>query len=179
MAWRPPLPNSAGFKGKKSVMGRSWISSLPNEVMIIILSHLDPAELTKVTRVCKRWNAIISDDSCWRLAFETSFGVLPLRRVTSGSWRREYLTRRGLLNEWGRGRQAVTFEPRIGKVQVAYMSWDDCKLFVGSVEKGMISICQPISGKVEKESIFCGDEDRVPMQISVLKIDGYISFSHF
>jgi hypothetical protein len=169
---KPPLP----ITKKKSVPGKCWIAVLPNEILITILSHLDPIELSKVTAVCKRWNIIISDDSCWRLALQTAFGMLPSRRITSGSWRREYLTRRGLLKEWGKGRQAVTFEPRIGKVQVAFMSWDDCRLYAGSVEKGMVSICQPLTGKVERESIFCGDEDRVPMQISVLKIDGYSGF---
>ena len=171
MAWRPPLPNTA--KARKSSTGKCWIAILPNEIMAVILSNLDPIELTRVTAVCKRWHNVISDDSCWRLALHTSFGSLPLRRITAGSWRREYLTRRGLLKEWGRGRQAVTFEPRIGKIQVAYMSWDDCRLYAGSVEKGMVSVCQPLSGKVEKESIFCGDEDRVPMQLSILKVDGY------
>ena len=37
---------------------------------------------------------------------------------------------------------------------------------------GMIAICNPFTGKVEREAIFCGNTDeREPMEISVMKID--------
>ena len=38
----------------------------------------------------------------------------------------------------------------------------------------MVVVCNPLTGKVEKEAIFCGDEDRTPLPISILKFDRYI-----
>jgi hypothetical protein len=52
-------------------------------------------------------------------------------------------------------------------------------MYAGSLEKGMIALCNPFTGKVEKEAIFCGDEDRVAMPVSVLKIDRYLTFAHW
>jgi hypothetical protein len=60
-------------------------------------------------------------------------------------------------------------------VEQAFVDMEDGKMYAGSLEKGMIAICNPTTGKVEKDAIFCGDEDREAMQISVLKIDRYAS----
>jgi hypothetical protein len=114
------------------------MDKMPNEVLIFIFSNLDPFELKHASGVCKRWNLVISDDNCWRFAFEYYFGSIPLRRITTGSWRREYLTRTGLLKEWGRGRQAIQFEPRIGKIEHIYLDMDEQKLFAGSLQKGTV-----------------------------------------
>jgi hypothetical protein len=38
---------------------------LPREVVIVILSYLSPIQLSSCSRVCTKWNSIISNEKMW------------------------------------------------------------------------------------------------------------------
>ena len=117
---------------------KCFIHKIPDEVLIFILANLDPTDLKLASNICKKWHQVISDDGMWRSAFEKHFDCIPIRRITNGSWRREYLTRTGLLREWSKGRQAIQFEPRIGNIDQIYLDLEQSKLYAASLEKGFI-----------------------------------------
>jgi hypothetical protein len=76
---------------------KCFLLKIPDEVLVYIFANLDPSDLKLSSGVCRKWSQVISDDNSWRSAFENYFRSMPLRRITQGSWRREYLTRTGLL----------------------------------------------------------------------------------
>lgn len=46
--------------------GFPLINELPNELVMTILSFLDPSGMYAAVRVCKVWKEMISDESRWR-----------------------------------------------------------------------------------------------------------------
>ncbi|KAI8929995.1 quinon protein alcohol dehydrogenase-like superfamily [Entophlyctis helioformis] len=149
---------------------RCFIGRLPDEILIHVLSNLEHDELQHATAVCKRWKAVVSDEQCWRSAFANYFGTLPLRRIAARSWRSEYVQRIALARDWLKSKQGVQFDPRIGRLEEMFVDPIDGRLLIGSVQKGMISICHPSTGRVEKDTIFCSD-DAVALAVGALKID--------
>ena len=95
------------IKFVKPAQASSPILRLPVEACVHIFALLPAQSLAVVSAVCQRWYAIITDDSAWREAFWTNYGVPrghlenPTsalgRRVNSGNWKLEYVTRTQLL----------------------------------------------------------------------------------
>ncbi|ORY45465.1 WD40 repeat-like protein [Rhizoclosmatium globosum] len=144
----------------------------PDELLLLSLAHLDPLELRLCASVCRRWNAVINDDSCWRLAL-TGFmrGSLPVRRIAKKSWRSEFLRRFRLLKEWkAGGKRVVQFDPRIGRIEQILVDFDEDRLYAGSLEKGMVIICNPTTGKVERDAVYF-NTDLETREISTLLIE--------
>ncbi|KAJ3077371.1 hypothetical protein HDU98_000021 [Podochytrium sp. JEL0797] len=54
-------------------------SVIPDELLLVTLANLDPVDLRLCAGVCRRWNHVINDDACWRLALEGFMGCLPVR----------------------------------------------------------------------------------------------------
>lgn len=81
----------------------SALLATPPEILIRILSFLDPVSLATSGRVCRSLARLVRDDSTWRLAFTLNFGiedlrVVPaLRRLETSSWKMEYARRFELL----------------------------------------------------------------------------------
>ncbi|GAA5930988.1 uncharacterized protein JCM15063_002514 [Sporobolomyces koalae] len=98
--------------------GFSPIQELPFECLAHIFAHLPPRELGTCQLVCKVWNDVVGDETSWRSAFETYYGVTPNslgRRIESSSWRAEYIARVALMRLWHRSRTpTVIHNPSLG-----------------------------------------------------------------
>ncbi|KAJ3021706.1 hypothetical protein HKX48_007992 [Thoreauomyces humboldtii] len=139
-------------------------------LLIHVLGNLDYRNLQQAQLVCRRWYSVISDDSCWRHAFEINFGSLPLRRLGESSWRKEYLKRVQLLRGFQSGKHIVRFDPRIGKVDQFFLDYQDGWMYCGSLERGMVAFCHPSTGRVEKGYVYFTD-DHVPAKVECMLLD--------
>ena len=160
----PSLSNTSASK--------CFVDYIPDEVLVHVFSSLEPEAIKIASATCRRWRAVISDEQCWRSAFSNYFKALPLKRISPTSWRNEYLTRVRLAKDWNRGRYAVQFDPRVGSIDEMYIDELEGRMYVGSLEKGAVTICHPATGKIERDSIHFSD-DNEPLEIGAVKIDKY------
>ncbi|GAA5881620.1 hypothetical protein JCM16303_005512 [Sporobolomyces ruberrimus] len=116
------LPRAKG-KGKgrerdNHAYGSSPIQNLPLECLTHIFAHLAPRELGTCQLVCRVWNEVVGDETSWRTAFETYYGVTATslgRRIEPSSWRAEYIARVALMRLWHRSRTpTVIHNPSLG-----------------------------------------------------------------
>ncbi|KAJ3099822.1 hypothetical protein HDU97_002748 [Phlyctochytrium planicorne] len=169
-----PQPTSSLSSTHPSSNQPPPISILPDEILIQALANLDPYHLRLSASVCRKWNTVINDDGCWRTALECYLKALPTRRVARTSWRQEYLRRHQLQKEWQRslGKRVVQFDPRIGRIHCSFVEYDEeaPRMIVGSVDTGTAAVCNPLTGKVEKELIHF-NPDMSPIELGDLVID--------
>ncbi|KAI3406384.2 hypothetical protein KGF56_000865 [Candida oxycetoniae] len=103
-----PLSNDQHLTCSSDSEGQLNINNLPDEILIQILSQLDPVVLNNLRLVCKKWNHVINDKETWMKSFQTRFGILPTSSsfpsVTNGTnWMNEYFTRLEIMRTWKRG----------------------------------------------------------------------------
>ncbi|GAA5987520.1 hypothetical protein JCM5350_003113 [Sporobolomyces pararoseus] len=105
--------------------GSSPIQNLPFECLTHIFAHLPPRELGTCQLVCRIWNEVVGDETSWRTAFETYYGVNPSslgRRIEPSSWRAEYIARVALMRLWHRSRTpTVTTNPSLGALSSMFI----------------------------------------------------------
>ncbi|KAJ3153670.1 hypothetical protein HDU86_005169 [Geranomyces michiganensis] len=147
-----------------------YVDRLPNELLLHILANLDHTELRSSMLVCSRFHRVISDDTCWRYAFEINFGSLPIRRLGESSWQKEYIKRVQLLKGFRGGKHIVQFDPRIGNIAQFFLNYEDGWMYCASLEKGMVAFCHPSTGRVEKGFVYF-TEDRVPQAVASILLD--------
>ncbi|KUI55531.1 putative E3 ubiquitin ligase complex SCF subunit scon-2 [Cytospora mali] len=84
-----------------------FISALPNEISIKILSYLDTVSLCKAARVSRHWRVVADDDTVWHRMCEQHID----RKCTKCGWGLPLLERNKLRN-WTRRRQiAASHKP--------------------------------------------------------------------
>ncbi|GBB95240.1 hypothetical protein RclHR1_00250038 [Rhizophagus clarus] len=173
--------NTKGKRGKGGIViynaskapinGRCYINEIPTEILTHIFSQLEPNELNAAAQICKHWRWIITDDSCWKIALIQFFGFVPFRRLASDSWKNEYITRVKLLRIWQRGRGlTLAFDPRVGIIHNLYVDFVNSWMLAGSLDKGMVSRCDPSTGRISKDFIFSTREN-VSHSISAMLVD--------
>lgn len=95
--------SSDGGSSSDDSPGPSALLGVPPELLLRILSFLDPVSLATSARACRLLARLVRDDSTWRLAFTLHFGiedarVVPaLRRLENSCWKMEYARRFELL----------------------------------------------------------------------------------
>ncbi|KAJ3307669.1 hypothetical protein HDU76_004448 [Blyttiomyces sp. JEL0837] len=157
--------------GNLLVKGVCYVDRLPDEMLILVMANLDPSDLRLAGGVSKRWQRVINDDTCWRSALESFLGSIPLRRIAKSSWRKEYLRRFRLLREWKRGsKRIMQFDPRIGRITEIMVDLEENRMYAGSLEKGMVVLCNPTTGKVEKDAIFF-NADQNTMELATMIVE--------
>jgi hypothetical protein len=90
--------------------------------------------------------------------------------------------------DWTKGsRHVVQFDSRIGRIDEMYVDPEEDRMVVASLENGIISrsyifyelnfvtigiasLCNPITGKVDRDLIYFNN-DRVPQELASLYID--------
>ena len=121
--------------------------------------------------VCRWWNALIRDESCWRSALFRYFGALPLKRISKSSWKTEYLVRSKLIRDWTFGKcKTLQYDPKIGPIHEISHEYEGNRLFAGNLDRGMVVSSNPSTGRIEKDAIFC-DESHEMNPVAALKID--------
>ncbi|ORX74513.1 hypothetical protein DL89DRAFT_18195 [Linderina pennispora] len=154
-------------------MSEHLIDNLPEELLIHILSLLEPSELRQAGRVCRTWRRIVTDDSCWRRAFARTFTQRPFERlmpnrmpakagssqslVTSGrgsasSWQFEYLHRQRLIRQWqsigGNGQTRLEYNVRASSVDKVIVSEKYGWALAVSMAGKVAIRSMPMTGKV-------------------------------
>ncbi|KAJ1733338.1 hypothetical protein LPJ61_001614 [Coemansia biformis] len=148
-------------------------TSLPEDVLIQILAHLDPLSLDKAGQVCQHWHSVVSNDHSWLRGLMLTFSRRPFQRLqpirmpstridTPGwlvdgqlpatTWRSEYVDRLSLHKLWlassATHQRRVEFNPRAstidGLVVNESLGW---VLAVSKVGRAAVR-CLPKSGKV-------------------------------
>jgi hypothetical protein len=67
-----------GSLNARDEMERPELDSLPEEVVMVILSWLPVDSLAQNVRVCKKWRDTAKLPQVWRLSFAISFGDNPV-----------------------------------------------------------------------------------------------------
>ncbi|KAM0753341.1 hypothetical protein T439DRAFT_354766 [Meredithblackwellia eburnea MCA 4105] len=136
----PPFEQSTALspssKGKsvakrQDSYGATPIHQLPTETLSHIFAHLSPAALGHAQLVCKHWARTIDDESSWRTAFETYYGLIDQtgkvalgRRLEPSSWRSEYIGRVALLQRWTKSRTpSITHDPQLGPITAIHFNF--------------------------------------------------------
>ncbi|KAI9354796.1 hypothetical protein DFJ73DRAFT_296398 [Zopfochytrium polystomum] len=144
------------------------VTGLPDELLIQAMANLSPSDLQVAALACKHWYRVINDDACWRSALRSFLGALPVRRIARSSWKNEYLRRFRLTRDWTRGsKHVIQFDPRVGRIADILVDPDDDRMLAVSRDNGIVSICNPITGKVDRDVIYFTD-DRVPIGVSAV-----------
>ncbi|ORX91275.1 WD40 repeat-like protein [Basidiobolus meristosporus CBS 931.73] len=157
-------------KGKEKSLGLD-VNMFPQELLMYVFSFLDPNGLTSCSKVCHYWRSVLNDDMAWKSAFVRTFGTLPYRRLSSDSWKLEYIKRMKLIRtfEFGRSKN-IQFDARLGVIDRLYIDFDAGFGLAGSLDKGMVVRCDHIRGKIDKGRIF-SNENLATIRISALKLD--------
>lgn len=149
---------------------------LPLEILIQILSHVDPLTLRTTPQVCKLWHDILNDDAVWMAIFKLTFPFSSTKGFSSiarsHNYRNELLIRSHILHEYHKGRttsQGYFISPSSHSVQLAtgapvpvplrantlpvrtseslHVDWSKNKLMVLDIPQDTLISCQLRNGK--------------------------------
>ncbi|KAI1826230.1 quinon protein alcohol dehydrogenase-like superfamily [Xylaria intraflava] len=142
-------PNEAASEENTVVSRTDFISQLPPELSIQILSYLDAAQLGTASQVSTFWNRVIQDQQIWRQSFlrekthtyATSLPVQP--GVGAGvpaprpgiDWRKIYKAREELDRRWKIGTQASAVYLNGHLDSIYCLQFDENKIITGSRDK--------------------------------------------
>ncbi|KAI8983927.1 quinon protein alcohol dehydrogenase-like superfamily [Mycotypha africana] len=149
-----------------------FVHQLSVELITHIFARLDPVSLAVAAEVCTYWKYIIMDDSCWRNAFVSYFGVLPYKRLSIESWKTEYILRTHLVRKWTKGRGMImSFDPKIGSLEKMQVDFEASSMIVASTEHGVAARCNPMTGKVAQRHLYYSTNEHVRQEISCVEMD--------
>ncbi|GAA6008501.1 hypothetical protein JCM11491_004500 [Sporobolomyces phaffii] len=162
-------------KGKRrgsNAFGPSPIQSLPVECLLHVFAHLAPADLGTSQLVCREWNAVVSDETSWRRAFQVYYGVadpaacLARRVEPESTWRGEYIARVALARAWTRAKTStVTSNPSLGALSSIHVldppGRSELTLLSVSLPLGAAVHSLPLTGKLSKRPLVCHPLDHL------------------
>jgi len=115
---------------------RDFISYLPMEVSVEILSHLDPLSLCRAAMVSKKWRALVSDDKIWRVLTERFHFDFPRNwlHVPTFSWKEFFKGKYRIHLRWMKGGLSTIQQHLPGHVNgvVTCLQFDDKRIISGS-----------------------------------------------
>lgn len=126
-----------------------------------------------------------------RDAFVFYFGCLPFKRLSTESWKTEYILRTHLIRlastssignypanlllcfrKLKRGRGPVmTFNPKIGSLETMNVNFNDSSMLVASTEHGVAAKCNPMTGKVSQRHLLYSTTENIRLHISAVAMD--------
>ncbi|KAJ1982958.1 hypothetical protein H4R35_000084 [Dimargaris xerosporica] len=155
------------------------ITHLPDEVLVYCFTYLSPNDLNKLQLVCRKWFRLVNDEQSWKAAFLQYFGSqIPTQRLAPQSWRLEYIRRLALLRRWSSHRQRkITFEPKIGPLDMAFIELADQRMMIGSLAQGLVLRCDPLTGTVNRRMPYYAHPDDFPSLVSTMAFrSGAVAF---
>ncbi|KAI8609524.1 hypothetical protein BC830DRAFT_1085424 [Chytriomyces sp. MP71] len=76
----------------------------------------------------------------------------------SGFSARSQSHRPSVTREWkAGGKRVIQFDPRVGRISDMLVDYDEDRMYVGSLERGTVVVCNPSTGKVDREAVFFND----------------------
>lgn len=127
----------------------------PPEIMILILSNVDPLTLIKLPLVCKQWNKILKNDMIWHEIFRIQY---PFKSVfptitRSHLYKTELLHRTHMKHEYKRGKMLNnTFcINNLAGSHTLTVDWSRNKLIAIDVANDRITSCDIRNGKMSNE----------------------------
>ncbi|KAH8205782.1 hypothetical protein TruAng_000058 [Truncatella angustata] len=126
-----------------------FISRLPSELAVQVLSHLDATYLTAAARVSKQWYSLVQDQQIWRQSFlrekttgyaitdsvqpGTGHGIPALR--SGNDWQKIYKARQQLDQRWREGTAARPVYLNGHLDSIYCLQFDESKIITGSRDK--------------------------------------------
>jgi hypothetical protein len=108
----------------------------------------------------------MTDESTWRSAFLYHFHDLPLNRINTLSWRKEYLHRIDIELGWKQSQNHLMIDPRIMGLDRIQMIQDG--IAIGSLSSGTIINCDPRTGKLSR-FVLNVSETSDPMRVGAME----------
>ncbi|KAJ1832318.1 hypothetical protein LPJ63_003635 [Coemansia sp. RSA 2711] len=140
---------------------------VPDDVVMLVLARLDAASLDQAGAVCRRWRAIVSDDSSWKRALVQAFGRAPAERLdaarmpgrldgrggavldgAAGPWRGELVGRWRLQAQWRRGGARREYATRLSGADALVASEQQGWVLAVSAASRAAVRSNPRTGKV-------------------------------
>ncbi|KAK8088787.1 WD domain-containing protein [Apiospora hydei] len=126
-----------------------FISQLPSELAIQVLSYLGATHLAAASRVCKAWGAVVKDQQIWRDSFlrekTTTFATgapvpvgmgLGVPRIQPGNdWQKIYRAKHELEKKWKEGNKARPVYLNGHFDSIYCLQFDESKIITGSRDK--------------------------------------------
>jgi hypothetical protein len=136
-------------------MGKTLVD-IPVEILIEIFSMINHTDRLSIQLTCSYFNKVLSDEICWKMAFEFKFGRI---FATPPSWKYEYLEKTRVNRFWMSALKATNTLSRMGIVShLAFTHKGD--VAIASNETGSLALYNPDSGKVSNLMDFVDDWDR-------------------
>lgn len=132
------------------------LNVFPLEILIIILSYVDPLTLKNIPMVCKTWYHILQDDTIWNAIFKLQYPfkteIFP-SITRSDKFKIELIFRTQLRYNYRRGRllnQQYTINHHIASGSTVSIDWNRNKLIIIDVPRETILTCDVRNGKSTK-----------------------------
>ena len=168
----------------------SLLMDLPHDILLHVLTYLDPASLICLSSVNKELLEIVADDSTWRRSYAFAFlGISPGEgsRVQSiimprlggkfSTWKEEYVRRCMLMKRWKKSKAPViSHNPRVATIHSIAIDLSTLtdpnltprRLITASLVHGCVTRSEPFSGKLAKGYILA--PGMAPNDATVLKL---------
>lgn len=141
--------DDAATVGGSAVARLDFISELPQELSIQVLSYLDAAQLGTASQVSRLWHRVIQDQHIWRQSFlrekthtyATSLPVQPgvgagvPSLLPGNDWQKIYKAKEELDRRWKVGTQARTVYLNGHLDSIYCLQFDENKIITGSRDK--------------------------------------------
>ncbi|SPO00586.1 related to F-box/WD-repeat protein [Cephalotrichum gorgonifer] len=175
-----------------------FITKLPTELAIQVLSHLDCAGLVGAGRVSRAWRTAVLNQHIWRESFlrektatyatsepirpGAGFGVPTIK--PSNDWREIYLAREELDRRWRRGEAKPVYLN--GHMDSIYcLQFDEFKIITGSRDKTIrvwdmhTFECKLVIGppEVMNDAFVLVDENKQPVHYATLSNNQRVAYS--
>lgn len=150
-----PLSSSGPMISSSQSTSPLNLNGFPLEVLIIVLSYVDPLTLRNIPLVCKTWNSILQDDTIWNAIFKLQY---PYKReifssvTRSTQFKTELLHRTQLRYNYRRGRlltQQYTTNHFVSGSSIA-IDWSRNRLTIIDLPRSAILTCDIRNGKSPK-----------------------------
>lgn len=136
-------------------LGSLELDEFPTELLVLILSYVDPLTLAELPLVCKKWYVLLNSDMIWHEIFKIQYPKKSVFSTITRSrfYKTELLHRTNMKHEYKRGKLLNnTFEIRnLVGTHTLNMDWSRNKLISIDVENDRISSCEISSGKMSNE----------------------------
>jgi len=114
---------------------RDFISHLPTEMSVEILSHLDPLSLCRAASVSKKWRSLVNDDKIWRGLAERFHFDYPRdwHQHAGFSWKEFFKSKYRVHLNWVRGGNSRIYHlPGHANGVVTCLQFDERRIISGS-----------------------------------------------
>ncbi|KAJ3380286.1 hypothetical protein HDU92_006074 [Lobulomyces angularis] len=114
------------------------LQEFPAEILILILTNLDPISLRNSTLISKKFNFLINDEKTWKDATLKYYNNNLYTRVYEDSWKFEHLFRFNLLKQFKRPKKIFTTSLNLNFLKIVYADLEKKTIYLVNFERGIL-----------------------------------------